>query len=286
MSADDTTINVSVLQSTTVSIETAGKEDEDFLFRTLHGYQVTLGQFCVAILMVFLSLWIILLNCLLINTLIKFRAHFDVTDTFIHSLAVTDTLIGLLLLYNSTYNIINFQNLYECLIRFGLIHAMLINSTGHVLLLTINRYIKIVKPLVYRQIFKKWRIILLSGSVWCFSLTFGLSPLLGWRNKDIQNTDDSTHTVCRYFGVTKPEYIIVNVSLYWIPLITMILLYTHMGRIACRHSKQITSQERRGSTFPDSRMFDSRSWRFTKTVLIIIGVYFSCWMPAGMIYTN
>lgn len=275
-------------ESVVHSIETNGTNNNtidmqptrnvDAIFFTLHGYPVTVATLVIAVIMIFLGIWIILLNCLLIHTLRKYHAKLEVTDMFIHSLAVTDAVLGVLVLYNSTYNVANFQNRCECLIRFGTIHAMLMNSTGHILLLTINRYIKIIKPLRYLQIFKKWRVVLLSGIVWCFSITIGLLPLLGWNSEYIP--EDEMGTVCRYFGIMRSGYIIINVLVYWVPMIVMIVMYTHVCRITLRHSREIKAQER-AVYGRDSGVFDSRSWRFTKTVLIVIGVYFICWFPTG-----
>lgn len=253
------------------------------LFTTMHGYHVNLENLIAAIVMVVIGVWIIILNLLLIHTLVKCRAQLEVTDMFIHSLAVTDTAIGFLIFYNSAYNIVNFQNRYECLIRFGLIHTMLLNSTGFISLLTINRYIKITRPFQYTNIFKKWRIILLSTCVWCISIGVGLMPLAGW-NKDYIPTDqDESHTACRYFGIMQPGYILLNVTLYWIPLILMSVLYSHVAKITCHHSRVISAQEQVISG-KSVKIFDSRSWRLTKTIFIVIGVYFFCWLPTGTVY--
>lgn len=264
-------------ENITVDIEPTF-DDDAFLFTTLHGYHVTIGTLVTAVIMIILGIGIIILNCLLIHTLQKNSAHLEATDMFIHSLAITDAVLGVLVLYNSAYNVINFQNRCECLIRFGLIHAMLMNSTGHIMLLTINRYIKIIKPLKYLQIFKKWKIVLLSGSSWCFSFAIGIFPLLGW-NREYE-PQENEETVCRYFGIMQPGYILINVSLYWIPMIVMMVLYSHVCRITIRHTREISAQER-AVYGKEGGAYETRSWRFTKTVLIVIGVYFICWFPTG-----
>lgn len=281
--SDDHIFEAVTLNSTlneTVIMETF--EEGNQLFITMHGYQVTLGALFVAIVMVIMGIWIILLNCLLIHTLVKCHTRLEVTDMFIHSLAVTDTIVGILILYNSAYNIANFQNRSECLIRFGLIHAMLMNSTGFISLLTINRYIKITRPFRYTLIFKKWRITFCSAVVWCISITVGLLPLVGWNKEYIPTEQDESHIACRYFGIIPPGYIVLNVSLYWIPLILMTVMYSHVCKIACHHSREINAQEQAVSR-KVVKIFERRSWRLTKTIFIVIGVYFFCWLPTGEI---
>ncbi|XP_052767338.1 histamine H2 receptor-like [Mya arenaria] len=256
---------------------------ESTLFTTLHGYKVTFAMLVIGLVMAILGSVIILLNSVLLHTLAKCRHRLDVTDRFIRSLAISDLIIGILLLYNTVYNILNFQNRYECLSRMGLIHAMMINSTGHISLLTINRFIKVIQPLRYLQIFKKWRIILLSVSVWCVSLIIGSLPLLGW-NKTFEPEafDDNQITVCRYFGIMQPGYIILNICLFWLPLMLMAVMYTKMCQITLRHQRAIVAQVRSiQRTQPQVHVHEGNSWRFTKTVLTVVGAYFFCWLPAG-----
>ncbi|XP_052275196.1 adenosine receptor A3-like [Dreissena polymorpha] len=255
---------------------------EDTLFTTLHGYEVTIGILVIAIVMAIIGTVIILLNAVLLRTLVKCRSRLEVTDLLIKGLAVTDLMIGVLLMYNTVYNIVNFQNRYECLLRIGMIHAMLLNSTGHISLLTVNRYVKVLKPLHYKQIFKKWRVVLLSGFVWFFSILFGFLPLFGW-NLNYVPKSASDDTVCRYFAVVPPGYMIMNVSLFWIPLILMAIMYSHLCKITLRHQKEISSQHRSLQTIPCMPL-ESSSWRFTKTVLTVIGAYFFCWLPAGTFF--
>ena len=270
----------SVIKNVT-HITTSTEEDSQYLFKTLNGYQVTAGTFIFNLSVITLGIWIIVLNCLLIQTLVKYRAYLEVTDIFIHNLAATDATTGLLLIYNSTYNILNFQNRYECLIRFGLIQSMSLCSNGFIAMLTINRYIMVSRPFSYRKIFKKKFMVTSSVFTWCLSLAVGFMPLVGW-NQELapQQEDNGSLTVCRFFGVMDPGYVWLNVGLYWLPVFLMLVLYTHMSKIACNHAKAIKANER-AITNKEEKAFDRHSWKLTKTVSIVIGVYLFCWMPTG-----
>ena len=267
----------SVIKNVT-SITTSVEEDSQYLFKTLNGYQVTTGTLIFNLSVVILGIWIIILNCLLIQTLVKYRAYLEVTDIFIHNLAATDATTGLLLIYNSTYNILNFQNRYECLIRFGLIQSMSLCSNGFIAMLTINRYIMVSRPFRYRQIFKKKLMVSLTIFTWCLSIAVGFLPLIGW-NQDLA-PQPGDNMVCRFFGIMDPHYLWLNVGLYWLPVFLMLVLYTHMSKIACNHAKAIKANER-AITNKEEKAFDRHSWKLTKTVSIVIGVYLFCWMPTG-----
>jgi hypothetical protein len=110
----------------------------------------------------------------------------------------------------------------------------------------------------------------------------GLTPLAGWNKKYVPTELDESHTACRYFGIMQPGYILLNVTLYWIPLILMIVMYSHVAKITCHHSRVISAQEQVLSR-KSVKIFESRSWRLTKTIFIVIGVYFFCWLPTGRV---
>ena len=263
--------------STSVS---SSQEEHSYLFKTLNGYQVTTGTFIFNVSVIILGIWIIILNCLLIQTLVRYRAYLEVTDIFIHSLAATDAMTGLLLIYNSTYNILNFQNRHECFIRFGLIQAMSLCSNGFIAMLTINRYIMVSRPFRYRKIFKKKLMIFLTTLIWCLSLAVGFLPLMGWNQKLEPQEGDNDQMVCRFFGIMDPNFLWLTVGLYWLPVVLMVVLYTHMCQIACNHAHAIKINER-AVTNKEEKVFERHSWRLTKTVSIVIGVYLCCWMPTG-----
>ena len=256
------------------------QEETDYVFTTLNGYQVTVGAFIFNLTVIILGIWIIILNCLLIETLVRFRAHLEVTDIFIHSLAATDALTGLLLLYNSAYNILNFQNRYECFIRFGLIQSMSLASNGFIAQLTINRYVMVSQPFHYKKIFQKKLMIVLTVFTWCISIIIGFLPLMGWSRETAPEKDDNGQMVCRFFGIMDPNYLWLTVALYWLPVILMVVLYTHMCKIACYHAEAIKKHEQ-AVTNKHEKIFERHSWRLTKTVSIVIGIYLCCWMPTG-----
>ncbi|KAK7484033.1 hypothetical protein BaRGS_00024768, partial [Batillaria attramentaria] len=67
-------------------------------------------------------------------------------DLLVAGLALTDALTGVFLLYNTSYSIVYYQHVTECLVRFGLVHVLLAVSDFLLLCLTVDRFLKIVTP--------------------------------------------------------------------------------------------------------------------------------------------
>ncbi|KAL3873015.1 hypothetical protein ACJMK2_036177 [Sinanodonta woodiana] len=297
-------------------------ENEDtYLFETFYGYKVTAGNLTVHIAIACLALWVIALNSILLNTLYHCRKHLEVTDIFIFSLGIADTFVGILLLYNTVYNLLNFQYLYECFLRFGMIQSVLLTSCWHLGLLTINRYIKITRPYSYHHTFTTVKVIVECVCMWVFAFSVGFLPMMGWDRQFIPENKEDSNQVCRFFGIMDAGYLKLTICLYWIPLMLMIGMYSHIFKISHHHAKSISQQhqvvcqstekanadvkiamhedlspspessghdkDKKRRSIPNlirSKVFGERpSWKLTKTVSIIIGVYILCWVPTGIV---
>ena len=61
------------------------------------------------------------------------------------------------------------------------------------------------------------------------------------------------------------------------PILVTALLYAKLFLVARKHAAAIAAQ-------PGERTagHSDHAWRYAKTVLLIVGVYFACWVPMGM----
>ena len=67
---------------------------------------------------------------------------------------------------------------------------------------------------------------------WTISLALSLLPTLGWSN-DGGGTGRNGEVlpVCSFFGLMHPDYLRLTVSLYFIPCLTMMILYAHIFKV-------------------------------------------------------
>ena len=93
-----------------------------------------------------MAAFILLLNGLVLDTLVRQGKSREPTDLLVAGLALTDALTGVFVLWATVYTLVYFQSVYECLTRLGLVHSILLIGMLYLLCLTADRFLKIVSP--------------------------------------------------------------------------------------------------------------------------------------------
>ncbi|XP_071078585.1 adenosine receptor A3-like [Haliotis cracherodii] len=195
----------------------------------------------------------------------------DASNSFIVNLAMADALTGLIVIYNSVYTMLEWKDVHECLFRFGLLIGVNMASVLSIMLLTVDRYVKIKDPFRHKRLFTSKRVTLLNTSVWVLSLTVAILPVAGWnRSQEVKKT-------CKFFTVFSTSYLGTVVVIFVIPLVAIVTLYPQIYVLARKHAMAIHAQLCRTSSGNTPRS----TLRFAKTVGIIIGMYILCWAPVG-----
>ncbi|KAK7499734.1 hypothetical protein BaRGS_00009075 [Batillaria attramentaria] len=203
------------------------------VYWALNDYGVTAFDIAICVIMVTLASWIVTLNALVLDTLVRVKGANgtrEPADWLVSSLSLADLVTGLFLVYNTAYNMINFQ------------------ATVFIAL------------------------------TWVVSLLLALIPALGWNLDSSEDTGPAGETlpVCSYFGLHPPDYLRLVVSIFFVPFVVMIFLYAHIFKVANRHARVIAAQE-------GGKTRERHSWKYTKTVVIVMGLYFFCWLPVGLV---
>ncbi|KAL8624917.1 hypothetical protein ACOMHN_016213 [Nucella lapillus] len=258
----------------------------------LNNYGVSALEIVINCVLVILAAWIILLNSLVFDTLIRYGrkrgAERKPTDCLVASLSLADMVTGVFLIYNTVYNLTNFQIRVECLVRNAFLITTMISSVLHLALLTTDRYVQIILPYRYDRVCNQVTVLVLALFTWITALMLALLPTFGWSNTPVAGdgkegegettTTTATPTpVCSFFGLMHPDYLRFVVCLFFVPFLLMGILYGHIFKVARRHSREIAAQERA------CRRRDRHTWKFTKTVLIVMGLYFLSWLPVGTV---
>ncbi|XP_067659968.1 adenosine receptor A3-like [Haliotis asinina] len=194
----------------------------------------------------------------------------DGSNSFIVNLAMADALTGLIVIYNSVYTMLEWKDVHECLFRFGLLIGVNMASVLSIMLLTVDRYVKIKDPFRHKRVFTSKRVTVLNTSVWVLALTLAVLPVAGWNRSQVKQT-------CNFFTVFSTSYLVTVVVIFVIPLVAIVTLYPQIYVLARKHAMAIHAQLCRTSSGNTPRS----TLRFAKTVGIIIGMYILCWAPVG-----
>ena len=244
------------------------------LFYTFNSFKVTGGYFAICLIAILLALLIIILNGIVIHTMLCHRRVKTISDYFLSCMAISDLACGIIVLYVTSYSLLQYQILHECLFRFGQIHGIAISAMLHRQAFTIDRFIKLIFPLHYFRILNKTAVLVISVIIWIISLAIGFLPLLGWRNEVPIINGNLT---CRYFGMLTAGYLVLVLSLLTSLALFMLILYVIIFYVARKQAKSIAAQL--GGFKTSKSYLDKHSLKLAKTICIVVGISNICWLP-------
>ncbi|KAM7000002.1 histamine receptor H2a [Tautogolabrus adspersus] len=256
---------------------------------------------------VLLSLFILLtvsgnvLVCLAVCASRRLRC---LTNCFIVSLAVTDLLLGLLVLPFSALLQLNsewplgpvFCNFYISM------DVMLCTASILTLLaISVDRYLAVTMPLRYASLVLPWRVAVAMTAVWTVSIAVSFLPIqMGWNtvNGTVQNHGPwAPEGKCR-FELNRPYVLTDSLLTFYLPLVAMCWTYLRILRIAQAQAKRIGSARPtyityncRNNPSTCTTVVSSvtavalREHKATVTLAAVIGAFVVCWLPYFILFT-
>ncbi|CAG0895037.1 unnamed protein product [Cyprideis torosa] len=193
-------------------------------------------------------------NLLVIVSVCRFRKLRIITNYFLVSLALADTLVSSVpMVFNASVQITgkwifepwvcdfwNSTDVFFCTV-----------SILHLCAISVDRFYAIVRPLRYPIVVTKKKVCLMIAGVWTAPILLSFLPIfMKWYTTDehiqerLQHPDECPFVVNKYYGVISS-----SVS-FWIPCAIMIMTYARIFKEAKRQEEQLM-RFRRPSTFTD-----------------------------------
>ncbi|XP_062381396.1 histamine receptor H2a [Sardina pilchardus] len=266
----------------------------------------------VALLGAVLALLVVLtvcgnvLVCLAVCTTRRLRC---VTNCFIVSLAVTDLLLGALVLPFSALLEVRagawplgaaFCNVYVSL-DVMLSTASILN----LLAISMDRYLAVTAPLRYAALLRPARVGTALALIWLVSVCLSFVPIhMGWNTRDgrVQNVgagvdgeegegnDSVDGGVCKFD--LNPTYAVVDaLCTFYLPLLAMCWSYCCVFRIARAQARRIVATRRAGGcgSTPAGHWgvlaVAVRENKATVTLAAVVGAFIVCWTPYFTYFT-
>ncbi len=261
-------------------------------------YKITLGS-----VLAVLDLFTILGNALVCVTVATIARLRTTTNFFIFSLALSDLLLGCLVLPFSVLN-----TLFPEHWPLGAVFCNLYVSTDVMLctvsilnlfLISIDRYFAITRPLRYELEVTGRKVLVVIVGVWVFSALLAFVPIhLGWNTQDgsVQNWD--LPTLCLFEG-NAYYVLLVSIGTYFIPLIIMCTVYSKVYAVATKQSKairQMTVGIKHEQYTSDSDVqhvvenggtggISKSANKAIFTLASVIAAFVICWVPYFVMFT-
>ncbi|KAG8513075.1 Histamine H2 receptor [Galemys pyrenaicus] len=199
----------------------------------------------------------------------------SLTNCFIVSLAVTDLLLGLLVLpFSAFYQL-------SCRWSFGKVFCDIYTSldvmlcTASILnlfMISLDRYCAVTDPLRYPVLITPLRVAVSLVLIWVISITLSfLSIHLGWNSRN--ETSMVTHTVPKCKVQVNLVYGLVDgLVTFYLPLLVMCITYYRIFKIARDQAKRIHHV----SSWKAATV---REHKATVTLAAVMGAFIICWFP-------
>lgn len=227
------------------------------------------------------------------------------TNCFIVSLAVTDLLLGLLVLpFSALLQLSDEWPFGPVLCNFYISMDVMLCTASilTLLVISVDRYLAVTMPLRYASLVLPWRVAVAMASVWTLSLAVSFLPIqMGWNtiNGTVQNWGPGDpERKCR-FELNRPYVLTDSLLTFYIPLMAMCWTYFRILLIARTQAKRIISTRPTCITSYSSRNRPSttttsvpgvsattlREHKATVTLAALIGAFVVCWLPYFILFT-
>ncbi|CAH1795252.1 unnamed protein product [Owenia fusiformis] len=213
----------------------------------------------------------------------------SLTGFFIVSLAVSDILVGALVMPFAIYREVRngywpFGNAI-CDLSKSLDIMFSTASIYNLLCVAIDRYFAICRPFFYHERFNKKVVISMIACCWIlpifpsFVSVFAKWPDIGVEEMIQEMTNNGTLPVCP-FKVSPAYTIATSLLLFYIPAGMMIVVYSIIFYIARSQSRKIQALEIADDRDKRSEARNmKRERKAARTLLIIMGAFLLCWLP-------
>ncbi|KAM4560427.1 trace amine-associated receptor 13c-like [Odontesthes bonariensis] len=229
-------------------------------------------------LLAFISLLTVMLNLLVIISISHFRQLHTPTNALLLSLAVSDLLMGLLvmpiegLFYLETCWLLG---RLMCALSPYVSYCLVSASLGHMVLISIDRYVAICDPLHYTSKITMFKVKICISLCWICS--FFYNGLILMNHLEKPDRFSSCHGEC---------VVVINhtsgtadlLITFIAPCVFMIVLYTRVFVVAISQVRFMHSQTA-AFTVRESLTTRKSEWKAARTLGIVIAVFLMCFCP-------
>ncbi|XP_073711532.1 trace amine-associated receptor 4-like [Misgurnus anguillicaudatus] len=238
----------------------------------------------------FISLMILMTvlgNLLIIISISHFKQLQSPTHLIVQSLAVCDCLLGLLVMPYSMVRSVEgcwFLGDVICKVHSSLDITLCICSLIHLSLISIDRYWAICDPLKYKMRITNNTVTVLITLTWifsfvyCFSIVFSGVNAVGMEALILQMYCFGGCVV--FFN--KEWRLTCVILLFIIPGTIMSSLYIIIFNVVKKHAKVLSVKVSVITTGVNSQSSAHRERKAAKTLALVMGVFFLCWLPLSI----
>ncbi|XP_065113395.1 trace amine-associated receptor 13c-like [Paramisgurnus dabryanus] len=227
-----------------------------------------------------LSACTVFLNLLVIISISHFKKLHTPTNMFILSLAVSDLLIGLIVMPLEAIKLIETcwyfgDNLCGLYLMF--IALLLSASLSHLILIAVDRYVAVCHPLHYPRTITTTKTIMSICICWFCSTAYNTALVSNSRHSDL-NKMNVCYGEC-IFTISYAWRVTDLIMSFLFPCTVIITLYLRIFYVAHQQVKVINSLLKGGKHIMKGSLKRKSESKAALTLGLIVTVYMLCWIP-------
>ncbi|XP_010620448.1 histamine H2 receptor isoform X5 [Fukomys damarensis] len=233
-------------------------------------YKITISVVLIVLILITVAGNVVV--CLAVGLNRRLRS---LTNCFIVSLAVTDLLLGLLVLpFSAIYQLSckwSFSKVF-CNIYTSLDVMLCTASILNLFMISLDRYCAVTDPLRYPVLITPVRVAISLVFIWVISITLSfLSIHLGWNSRNETSKDNDTILKCKV-QVNEVYGLVDGLVTFYLPLLIMCITYFRIFKIAREQAKRINH-------IGSWKAATIREHKATVTLAAVMGAFIICWFP-------
>ncbi|XP_071196171.1 trace amine-associated receptor 13c-like [Salvelinus alpinus] len=221
----------------------------------------------------------VFLNVLVIISISHFKQLHTPTNLLILSLAVSDLLVGLIVIPVTTVAIMEqcwgFGE-YFCVFYFYITCLCASLSLGNLVLISIDRYVAVCDPLLYHSKITITRMMCCIFISWCCCIIYYAAIINIFVNVQVPSR---CLKECFIVEGTTWGNIIDTVITMVVPCSIIITLYMKIFVVARSQARKVFSKEAASVSGVKTVQANKSETKATKTLAIVVFTYLSCWIP-------
>uniref|UniRef100_A0A674E161 G-protein coupled receptors family 1 profile domain-containing protein n=1 Tax=Salmo trutta TaxID=8032 RepID=A0A674E161_SALTR len=221
----------------------------------------------------------VFLNLLVIISISHFKQLHTPTNLLIFSLAVSDLLVGLIVIPVTTVAIIEpcwgFGE-YFCVFQFYITYLCTSLSLGSLVLISIDRYVAVCDPLLYHTKITTTRIMCSISITWCCCIIYDAAIMKHFVHLQVPSW---CLQECFIVEGLNWFYIIDIVITMVVPCSIIITLYIQIFVVARSQARKVFSKEAVSVSGVKTVQANKSEQKAEKTLSIVVFNYLICWIP-------